>query len=267
MVCLLCVACLVFHAACSKKPVRRGVPFGLDKLFDEIQIRPTDTDWREKGVQLAQQKKFSEAVEAFQNYVVQEPEEYFGFNALAVCHKNLGDFSTAMKNYDRALELTNISEEKAKILANIGNLYFSADKPQAALGFYKEAASEFRRNPLYLIFIARAFVVLEEYDRARKVLVEAEGMEDRLARYERDEDRGLGSYLMAYSYLALNEEDKVFKYLSKALKANPKRFVKRIKRDLADEKSLLYTLRDNEVLKEDLEKYSLSTFLESFFAR
>lgn len=267
LVTLLCIGCVLLGAACSKKHVKKGVPFDLDKIFDGIEFQPTEEDWREKGVRLAQEKKYPEAIEAFQNYVVEEPEDYFGFNAMAVCHKNLGDFSNAMKNYDRALELTNIKEEKAKILANIGNLYFTTDKPQAALGFYKEAASEFRNNPLYLIFIARAFVVLEEYDRARKVLTEAERMEDRLTRYERPEDQGLGWYLMAYSYLALNEEDKVFTYLTKALKANPERFVQRIKKDLADEKSLLYTLRDNQELMEALKRYSLSTFLESFFPR
>jgi len=217
------------------------------------------------GVRLAKEKKFAEAVEAFQSYVVEQPEDYFGFNALAVCYKNMGDLPDAMKNYDRALELATVSEEKAKILANIGNLYFAADKPQSALDQYKEAFSEFDKNPLYLIFIARTWVALGEYERARKVLRQAEEMEGRLSQYEREEDRGLGSYLMAYSYLALSEEDKVFKYLKEALETNPKRFVQRIKRDLTDEKSLLFTLRDNSELNDALKKHSLAKFLESIF--
>ncbi|MDQ7781302.1 MAG: tetratricopeptide repeat protein [Desulfomonilaceae bacterium] len=224
-----------------------------------------EENWREKGVRLAKEKKYHEAVEAFQNYVVEQPEDYFGFNALAVCHKNMGDLPSAMKNYDRALELATVSEEKAKILANIGNLYFAADKPQTALDLYKEAFSEFDKNPLYLIFIARTWVALAEFDRARKVLLQAEEMENRLSRYERDEDRGLGSYLMAYSYLALNEEDKVFKYLKKALITNPGRFVPRIRQDLTDEKSLLFTLRDSPELSDALKHHSLAAFFESMF--
>ena len=57
------------------------------------------------------------------------------------------------------------------------------------------------------------------------MLVEAERRHRDLEKFERDEDRGLGSYLMAYSFLALNEEDKVFKYLENALKVNPEKYV------------------------------------------
>ena len=60
------------------------------------------------------------------------------------------------------------------MLANIGNLYFSAGKPQVALDNYKEAASEFPKDPLYLILIARTFVMLDDHERARKVLAAAE---------------------------------------------------------------------------------------------
>ncbi len=261
----LCTWCAVVCAGCSKKQVRTVSPVSLEKLENKKKPPSVEETWREMGVRLAKEKKYQAAVDAFQNYVLEQPEDYFGFNALAVCYKNMGDLPGAMKNYDRALELATVSEEKAKILANIGNLYFAADKPQSALDMYKEAFSEFSKNPLYLIFIARTWVALDEYDRARKVLRQAEEMESRLSSYEREEDRGLGSYLMAYSYLALNEEDKVFKYLKKALEANPKRFVQRIKRDLADEKSLLFTLRDNSELNDALKQYSLATFFESIF--
>lgn len=262
---VLSLWCVLVCVGCAKKQVRRGIPFGLDKLAYEKASPKVEENWREKGVRLAKEKKYREAVEAFENLVVEQPEDYFGFNALAVSYKNMGDLPSAMKNYDRALELATVPEEKAKILANIGNLYFAADKPQSALDLYKEAFSEFGGNPIYLIFIARTWVALGEYERARKVLRQAEEMEGRLSRYENEDDRGLGSYLMAYSYLALNEEDKVYKYLNKALEANPKRFVQRIKRDIIDEKSLLFTLRDNPELNEALKKHSLATFLESIF--
>lgn len=263
----LCLWSVIVCTGCSKKQVRKDAPAVPEKIsVAKPPLRVEETS-REKGVRLAKEKKYEAAIEAFQNYVVEQPEDYFGFNALAVCYKNMGDLPNAMKNYDRALELATVSEEKAKILANIGNLYFAADKPQSALDLYKEAFAEFDKNPLYLIFIARTWVALGEYERAKKVLNQAEDMESRLSRYESEDDRGLGSYLMAYSYLALNEEDKVFKYLHKALEANPKRFVQRIKRDLTDEKSLLFTLRDNAELNESLKKHSLATFFESIFQR
>jgi len=252
---LIGVIALLLLGGCGKKAVRTGIPFSLDTVFVGVASRPQES-LREKGIRLAKEKDFDAAIEAFQNHVLQEPNDFFGFNALAVCYKNLGDHAKAMKNYERALEFAQAQEDRAKVLANIGNLYFSADKPQVALGYYKEAASEFTKNPLYLVFIARAFVVLNEPERARKVLAEVERVHDDLERYESEDDRGLGSYHMAYSFLALNEEDKVFKYLEDALKANPSKYVTRLETDFSDEKSLWYTLKDEPKLKKVMRRYA-----------
>lgn len=230
------------------------MPFELDKVFQNRFAAPQG-DWKDKGVRLAKEKDFPQAIEAFMRYVEEEPQNFFGFNAIAVCYKNLGDHSNAMKNYERALEFADSPEEKAKVLANIGNLYFSADKPQVALGYYKEAASEFPKNPLYLIFIARTFVVLNDNDRAAKVLASAEKVHKDLEKHERDDEKGLGSYLMAYCYAALNDEEKVFQHLENALKANPERYVSRIDQDVSDEKNLLFTLKDDKRLMKLLQPF------------
>jgi tetratricopeptide (TPR) repeat protein len=256
---LLGALCLLaLTVGCAKKLARHGIPFDLDRVFDNRFVTKQE-DWREKGVRLAKEKGFSEAIEAFVRHVEEEPENFFGFNALAVCYKNLGDHSNAMKNYERALEFADSAEDRAKVLANIGNLYFSADKPQVALGYYKEAAAEFDKNPLYLIFIARTFVVLNDNDRARKVLASAEQVRKDLEKYERDEDKGLGSYLMAYCYAALSEEEKVFQHLENALKANPERYVGRIEQDITDEKNLLFTLKDDQRLRKMLNQFKSKT--------
>jgi tetratricopeptide (TPR) repeat protein len=252
LVLVLCLAGLI--TGCSKKVLRLGMPFELDKVFENRFTAPQE-NWKDKGVRLAKEKDFPQAIEAFMRYVEEDPQNFFGFNAIAVCYKNLGDHSNAMKNYERALEFADSPEEKAKILANIGNLYFSADKPQVALGYYKDAAGEFPKNPLYLIFIARTFVVLNENDRAGKVLASAEKVHKDLEKHERDDDKGLGSYLMAYCYAALNEEEKVFQHLENALKANPERYVSRIEQDVSDEKSLLYTLKDDKRLMKLLQPF------------
>ena len=77
----------------------------------------------------------------------------------------------------------------------------------------------------------------------------------------------MGSYLMAYSYIALNDEEKVVKYLKKALKENPKKYVSRIRGDLSDSRSLLFTLKDDPRLTEAIESYSPEAFLKSSFRR
>ncbi|HMK37425.1 MAG TPA: tetratricopeptide repeat protein [Desulfomonilaceae bacterium] len=251
---IVCLCLALGVAGCAGRASRHGMPFDLDKVFDNRFVSPQE-DWKEKGVRLAKDKQFTQAIDAFTRYVEEDPDNFFGFNAIAVCFKNLGDHGNAMKNYERALEFTGSPEERAKVLANIGNLYSSANKPQVALGYYKEAAGEFEKNPLYLIFIARTFVDLNDVDRARKVLASAELVHKDLEKYERDEDKGLGSYLMAYCYAALNEEDKVFYHLENALKANPERYVSRIEQDLSDMTSLLYTLKEDDRVRKMLNRY------------
>ena len=74
----------------------------MDRVFTGIPS-PKEESWKEKGVRLAKEKDYSKAIEAFMQQVVEEPESFFGFNAIAVCYKNLGDHSNAMKNFERAL--------------------------------------------------------------------------------------------------------------------------------------------------------------------
>ncbi len=164
---MLGIFAILAAAGCAKKQVRTGMPFGLDKVFTGLPAAAKET-WKDKGIRLAKEKQFDQAIQAFTEHVVEEPEDFFGFNGIAVCYKNMGDHTNAMKNYERALEFADSQEDKAKVLANIGNLYFATGKPQAALGYYKEAAAEFEKNPLYLVLIARTFVILNDYDRAKR---------------------------------------------------------------------------------------------------
>jgi hypothetical protein len=249
---------IALFAGCSKKVVHRTSLFDLGSVFSgqRVEPEPDDKTWKEKGLLLVEERAFDKAIHAFTRYVEEEPEEFFGFNAIAICYKNSGDYSQAMKNFERAFELAESEEDRSKILSNIGNLYFATNRPQAALGYYKEAASRFEKNPLYLILIARTFILLNEPDRAQKVLTTAEAIQGNLKRYERPEDRGLGHYLMAYCYVALGDEDKVLKYVDRALKANPEKYVTRLKKDLRDEKNLFFTMKEDPDLEKLVRKYT-----------
>ena len=256
---LIGVLGIALAAGCSKKVAHRTSVFDLGKVFSGQRVDHREQDsgtWKEKGLTLVEEKDFDKAIQAFTRYVEEEPEEFFGFNAIAICYKNSGDYSEAMKNFERALEFAESEEDRAKILSNIGNLYFTTNRPQAALGYYKEAVSRFKKNPLYLILIARTFILLDEPERAQKVLTKAEAMQRNLKTYERWEDRGLGHYLMAYCYVALGEEDRVLKYVDRALKANPEKYVTRLKKDIRDEKNLFFTMKEHPGLKKLVRKYT-----------
>ena len=242
--------------SCSKKVVKSGMPFDMDKIAFES-VSENDENWKEKGVQLARRKEYSEAIEAFSRYIERSPKDSFGYNALAVCYKNTGDPQAAMRNYEKALDLSSRGEDRAKVLGNIGNMYFSSGKMQAALGFYKDAAAEFEENPFYVILIARTFVSMNDFDRARKALSQAEPNIGKLEQYEKDEDRGLGYYLLAQSYAALNDESKLMENLDKALKVNAPRFLYRVQQDSSEETNILYTLTDDPKFLGLIRKYSV----------
>jgi tetratricopeptide (TPR) repeat protein len=235
--------------------------FGLDKIFSggvthEVKEKEkVEESPREKGLRLAARKEYVPAIDAFKECVEENPEKFFGFNALAVCYKNSGDLALAMKNFERALEFVESPEDEAKVYANIGNLYFSSGKPRAALSYYREAHSAVEKNPFYLVLIARAFIVLDEPERAAKVLASAEEIRGKLKNQKSDEERGLGHYLMGYCFLALGDEKKPFKYLERAFKANPGRFLIRFENDSADEKNLFYSLREDPRIKRLIKKY------------
>jgi tetratricopeptide (TPR) repeat protein len=240
---------------CAPKKVSKGTPFGLDELFVRNEPVVTEETWKDKGIRLARDKDYSGAIEAFKKHVEENPENFFGFNAIAVCYKNTGDQADAIKNFERALEFADSPEDRAKVLANIGNLYFSSNQRQAALGLYKEAAAEFDKNPLYLILIARTFLALDENDRARRVLSTVEQGYKDLDKHEPPEDKGLGAYIMADCYAKLTEEDKVFNYLEAAIKANPDKYISKIETDSSDPRSLFYTLQGDPRLTKIIDRY------------
>ncbi len=253
---LVAAMCLSLSVGgCSKKIFRKRTMSRFDKDVTKHKSREY-VDWKKNGIRLAREGNLEEAIEAFKNHVVEEPENFVGFNAIGVCYKKMGDHAGSMANYNRALEFADSPEERAKVLSNIATLYFSVGKRQAALGYYKEAASQDESNPIYLISIARTFIVMDAYDRARKVLDEAEKIHLNLKKYERAEDRGQGYYLMGYCFISLDEPDKALKYLERALRENPAKYLKRIQGALNDEKSLLFTLKDDPKLRRVLNRYA-----------
>jgi hypothetical protein len=95
-------------------------------------------------------------------------------------------------------------------------------------------------------------VVLDDYERPKGAAAAEKTLQD-LEKYERGETRGWDHISPAQCYLALNDESKVFQYLESALKANPARYA-RIEKDVVDERNLLYTLKDDPLLKKTMAK-------------
>jgi len=252
------VCCGVLVGGCSKKIVKPGAPFDLDKIFTTQTPSGKELSKKDRGVRLAKEKLYSQALKEFKAHILEQPEDFSGFNAIAVCYKNLGDQARAIRNYERALEFAVSPADRAKVLANIGYLYFGEKRYQSALGYYREAHSEFEQNPLYLIFIARTLVRLGDGDRARKVLREAEKRNEDLDRYDPADNRGLGSYLMADCFLSLKDYSKFLDYFDRAIRANPGKYSDWLSENLAGENSPLQEIKSDPRLKKIMEKYGIA---------
>lgn len=211
---------------------------------------------------MARQQDYPAAIEAFKHHVEEEPEQFFGFNAVAICYKKMRDPANAMKNFQRALEFAEAPKDKAKVLANIGNLYLAAGKPQTANIYYEEARTHAPENLLILASKAQTFITLEDWDRARRVLKQAQAIEHPATNSDEADDRGMGHYLLAHCYANLSEKEeepddrkKVAEYAELALAADPDRFVRRFEKELTDAGSSFHRFKDDNEFRELLKKY------------
>jgi tetratricopeptide (TPR) repeat protein len=251
---IVSVLCLSV-GGCAKGVVKSDyAPFNFDRVFSGLS-QAADESLRDKGIRLVREKDYESAAETFKKLVEEKTDDFFALNALAVCYKNQGDHSKAMENFEKALKIAGTGPRRAKVLANIGNLYYAAGKFQVSLGYYKEAAAEFQENPLYLALTARNFLALNERDRAGKVLANAEPLLKNSAKIEGDEDKGLTYYLIGESYLALNDEKKFFENFDKSISIDPIKFSQLLKKDLYDEQSILYTLRDDPRMRKYIKRH------------
>ena len=104
---LSCV--LILLVGCSKKIVMQKSVFDLDNLSFE-QPESSGENLKGKGIRLAREKSFPEAIECLKKYTETEPKDFSAFNAMAISYKNIGDFAQAMKYFEKALNLTNVPE-------------------------------------------------------------------------------------------------------------------------------------------------------------
>jgi hypothetical protein len=69
------------------------------------------------------------------------------------------------------------------------------------------------------------------------------------------EDVGLDYYLLAEIFTGLNEENKIYENIEKALKADPVRFVAKLSKDMRNEENLFYTLQGDKRVQKMLNRF------------
>ncbi len=264
LVCVCAVVAVVTGCAEHAPWLRSGVREAPGRPAQSEELRRS---WKDRGLALVGKRKYRDAIIAFQRYMREHPNDFFGPNAIGICYKNIGNHKEAVRHFDMALELAKKPEHKAKARANLGSLYYSTGNLQTALGYFKEAASDDRANILYPVFIARTFVGLNEHERARKVLAQIE--RNRRLREETTQrsNAARAYYLAARCYLAMGDTDKVVPSFKKALDLRPLTYLGRLKKDLENENSPLRSLREQSDMRKLLSEYEREIPFSDWLAR
>lgn len=105
------------------------------KIINENKVAVNADQLYEKGVELYNSKKYSEALECFDKVVVLSPSaDAYNYRGLVL--RNLNRYDEALENYNKALE---INPKYALVYNNIGAAYHNQGKYEEALKYYYKA--------------------------------------------------------------------------------------------------------------------------------
>ncbi|MBR6099366.1 matrixin family metalloprotease [bacterium] len=83
----------------------------------------------------------SQKLKEAKNYVAQAPDLPGGYIDMAIAYDDMGDFKNALASFQKAYNLSKEDSDKYIILYNISAMYLNNNKPEAALGYAKQAQS------------------------------------------------------------------------------------------------------------------------------
>lgn len=126
-----------------------------------------DANLVQQGNLLYKEKKFDEALTAYQQFLAKNPEFYQLHFNIANCFKEKREYDTAITEYKKVLEKTKDDEKgkelKAKALAAIGEVYLQKEDRKTASEYFKKSIE---MNPADEIL---AYNVAEIYFAGNKV--------------------------------------------------------------------------------------------------
>lgn len=114
----------------------------LKKVEEQIAKDVPGIETFEKGNQLFNEKKFEEAIAAYQEFLEQNPEIFQVHFSLGNCYKELGNTEQALKEYQLVLEKTDPEKDhklRAKALAAIGESYLKEEDLESAQDYFKKS--------------------------------------------------------------------------------------------------------------------------------
>lgn len=120
-------------------------PQALEHLTRAIRATPDSPEViYQRGVVLSLMGRPRDALVQFREASRLSPDNWRYINSAAICHANLGQFSTALAGYDKALALAGKHHGAGTVLGNRAAVHVKQGQPRKALADLREAI---RRRP------------------------------------------------------------------------------------------------------------------------
>ncbi|MGN0600837.1 MAG: tetratricopeptide repeat protein [Oscillospiraceae bacterium] len=92
-----------------------------------------------------------------------------------VCYSKLGRMDDALKAYEKALEYDPQNADSVGLYISLGSLYISKNKPYTAIDYLEKASEIYPEQPAAHAYLAIAYAMAYEYDRADEQIILASG--------------------------------------------------------------------------------------------
>lgn len=92
-----------------------------------------------------------------------------------VCYSKLGRTDDALKTYEKALEYDPQNADSVGLYVSLGSLYISKNKPYTAIDYLEKASEIYPEQPAAHAYLAIAYAMAYEYDRADEQIILASG--------------------------------------------------------------------------------------------
>lgn len=163
-----------------------------DAFERAIQLEPSANRYVNLGRVLAEDKRFSEAIERYKQGITLDPGSYFAWGELATAYKRTGDSTQSRAAYLKALsfaeELRKARPKDPLLLADLGLYYAYVGDETNGVTVSNQAAALAPENPSVLQEVATALEILHHRDEALARLRQAIAMGRPRAIIEREPD-------------------------------------------------------------------------------
>jgi len=162
-----------------------------------------------KGNELFDQKKYEEAIQEYQNILMENPGIYKINQNIGNAYYELGDYDSAIKHYEMVLEK---EPDATEVLISLGNIYLEKGESEKGLDYFRKIDVESITDPVTFYNIGTSFFNKGEIDKAIEYYNKSVTMDPTLSD---------AYYQLGLCYVNLNEKDLAKESFQKFLKLAP----------------------------------------------